>query len=518
MSFDLIAFARHHGLDLHDLAASGRVLDTMLTSILVDPPQARTKLGQIKKERSLEGLAGRLWEDVAKTGDLKALAAEYGGFDRIPVDDARYATYAAGDVDIAARIASHYRETVPAEQWGYIKREHRIAAVAAQIRMNGFRVDLDLLRARLAANEARRRGLLDDLAGRYGLPMTKADGKPSKSPHATKAGKAAIVAAFADQGVTLPLTGNGNPATGKEALDAVREQHADNLAVVDLCEVIGSLNGIRTVYQTIDDYLVGDRVHPDISMLQASGRWSITEPGLTVMGKRGGKYVEREVFLPEPGHVIIAADLAQVDARVVAAWCQDPAYMELFEPGRDSHTEVALAVWNDAGRRDDAKILGHGWNYGMGLAMLAEKIGSEAAAQEFNRAMKERYPRLVAWKRDVATMADEGHLLDNGFGRKLRTTPGFGWTQGPALMGQSAARDVMMEGLLRMPREVHPYLRAVVHDEVVLSVPVDQVEDIRRAVVEALTFEWAPFEHYRPVRIEADCTKPGASWGEVYAK
>jgi DNA polymerase-1 len=244
--------------------------------------------------------------------------------------------------------------------------------------------------------------------------------------------------------------------------------------VLELLDTVGSLLGIRTVYGTVERCLVGDRVHPDITMFQASGRWSITEPGLTVMGKRGGKHVEREIFLPEPGHVIISADLSQVDARAVAAWCQDPAYLELFEPGRDSPHRDRPGRLGDAGRREEAKVLGHGWNYGMGIAKLAAKIGDEDTAREFDRAMKERYPGLVAWKQDVAAQADSGELLDNGFGRRLRTTPGFGWTQGPALMGQSAARDILMHGLLRMPRELYPYLRAVVHDEVVMSIPADR--------------------------------------------
>jgi DNA polymerase-1 len=215
---------------------------------------------------------------------------------------------------------------------------------------------------------------------------------------------------------------------------------------------------------------------------------------------------------------VISADLSQVDARAVAAWCQDPAYLELFEPGRDSHTEIALAVWGDAGRRDDAKVLGHGYNYGMGLAKLAEKVGSDEVAREFDRSMKERFPGLVAWKRETAERADSGELLDNGFGRLLRTTPGYGWTQGPALLGQSAARDILMEGLLRLPAHILPMLRAVVHDEVVLSVPVDQVDEIERQVLDALQFEWAPRSGDQPVRIEAGLAKRGSTWGGCYRK
>jgi len=524
MGFDLVAFALHHGVDIHELAEQGRLVDTMLTEVVVNPPEARTKQGQIMRQLGLDAL-GAAKQLGGKSHDLGALAKKYGGYGAIPIDDADYVTYCAQDVNLTAQIARTQDRTA------YAKREHRIAAIAAQIRLNGFRVDRKLLAARVAEGEALRARRLRELQDGYGLPMTLPNGKPAKSPHATKEGKAAIARAFADLGVELGTTKSGGPAFGKEARDELIERYAGREDVLELIDTVGSLLGIRTVYGTVERCLVGDRVHPDITMFQASGRWSITEPGLTVMGKRGGKHVEREIFLPEPGHVIISADLSQVDARAVAAWCQDPAYMELFgrdEQGksRDSHNEIATAVWGDAPpgpdgkhpRRDDAKILGHGWNYGMGIAKLAAKIGNEDTAREFDRAMKERYPGLVAWKQDVAAAADSGQLLDNGFGRRLRTTPGFGWTQGPALMGQSAARDILMEGLLRMPRELYPYLRAVVHDEVVMSIPADRADEIEAQVIEALSFPWAPRENFRTVNIEAGLAKRGENWGMCYVK
>lgn len=518
MNFDLVAFALHHGIDLHDLAAQGRVIDTMLSSVLAYPPGSGVDQGRIKKEFSLDQL-GRKFFDSAKTGDLKALAKEFEGFDGVPVNDARYVEYCAGDVELTSRLAMRLRDE-PGAINDYTRREHRIAAIAAQIRMNGFRVDLGVLAERLHAGRERRKQLVDTLVNRYGLPLVDAKGKAYAAPHQSKLGKAAIDKAFADLGVTLARTPkSGDPALGKEEMEKLREVYGERPDVLDLLDTIGELNGIRTVYETVERCRLGDRVHPDIAMFQSSGRWSITEPGLTVMGKRGGKHIEREMFLPETGHVIVAADLSQVDARAVAAHCQDPAYLALFEDGRDSHKEIALAVWGDAGRRDDAKVIGHGWNYGMGLANLARKCGSHEAAREFDAAMRERFPGLVEWKRDVAARADAGELLDNGFGRKLRCAPGAGWTQAPALMGQSAARDIMMEGLLRMPREMYPYLRAVVHDEIVMSIPEDRADEIEAQVLEALSFPWSPHgPDSRHVQIEAGFARRGKSWGAVYEK
>lgn len=503
--YDLPVLAHHHGLDLTTVSA----IDTKLLATLADPPEARMKSGEIERYYSLDAVGHRLLGD-GKTGDLKALAKEFGGFDRIPVDDPRYVEYVKGDVDVSARLAERF---LPMNH--YAQREHEVARLAAVIMLNGFRVDEQLLAQRLAAGEATRAEMLERLAS-CGLPTTKKDGKPCKSPHATQDGKAAIVTAFAELGVRLPRTKSDQPALGSDAMDGVAAKHPQARA---LAETVKSLFGIRTIYETVTTNLHDGRVHPAIDFRQASGRWSVTKPGLTVMGKRGGRHVEREIFLAEPGHVIISADLSQVDARAVAVHSQDPAYLSLFEPGMDAHAEIARRIWSDPTRREEGKALGHGFNYGEGPARIAREAGvtfDEASA--FHRAMCEQFPLVVDWQNQVREIGDAGELLDNGFGRRMRVTSGRSYTQAPALVGQGCARDLMMEGLLRLDRSIWPMLRAVVHDEVVLSVPLDVVDDVEQEVVRALSFEWAPPGKSRTVQVTAGLVGRGPSWGSIYEK
>lgn len=555
MNFDLVAYARHYGLDLVAMAAEERVFDTFLTSILIDPPRAmgedeKIALGKIMKERSLDALGAAVL-GVAKTGDLDGLAKEFSptgkkddGYGAIPVDDARFVEYLRGDVDLTARLAPELR--MSKDRRAYVNREHKVAAIAAQIRLNGFRVDVPLLHERFEAGQARKAELIDRLRERYGLPTTKADGKPCAAPQATKEGRASIVQAFTDLGVTLPTTEKGQPSTGKVAMEQVAAEHAGNAAVLELVETIQSLNGIRSVYGTVLDNLHGDRVHPDIRIFQASGRWSTVDPGLTVFGKKGGKHVEREIFLPEPGQVIVAADLAQIDARALAALSQDEAYLAMFAPGLDLHSEVAirafkltppeeirhdekaLKVWL-GDYRDKAKIVGHGWNYGRGpkpLAIDLVKSGmpfDEAleTAVEFDRSMTEAFPRLVEWRTEVRRAGERGELLDNGFGRLMAVHPDRAYTQAPALMGQGCATDHIKQSLLNMAeRYPHllPCIRVSVHDELVFSIPEAEAERYSAEIVDCMTYDWAPSWGERTVFIDAECSKPGANWGAVYAK
>jgi DNA polymerase-1 len=131
-------------------------------------------------------------------------------------------------------------------------------------------------------------------------------------------------------------------------------------------------------------------------------------------------------------------------------------------------------------------------------------------AEQFDQEMKINFPRLNQWKTEVRRQVETGELLDNGFGRRMRPDPVRAWTQAPALMGQGCARDIMMTGLLRLPKEVLPMLRVQIHDEIVLSVPADAVEDVKRTMLEALQFEW------RGVQIVAEASNPGHSWAECY--
>jgi DNA polymerase-1 len=113
-------------------------------------------------------------------------------------------------------------------------------------------------------------------------------------------------------------------------------------------------------------------------------------------------------------------------------------------------------------------------------------------------------------------------ILYNGFGRMMRIEPERAFTQSPALMGQSTARDILMEGILNLWKiggeEVIRMIRAVVHDELVLSVPKNDVKEIENLVVSAMSFPWCPKGGTYEVQISAGIAKPGVNWSGCYCK
>lgn len=532
MAFDLPALVRSGAMtmdEIHRMAADGRLFDTLLAARYLDPPMAREKGVDAERKYDL-GALGVAYDLGEKMSDVsKALAKKYGGWGEIPIDiydvdperatDAQdFVAYMVRDVELSrllhGRLMNLFGGTVPE----YLIREHKVAAIAAQISVNGFLVDQPELARRVEQVNQRKAESMQILSTKYGIPTHDAKGKPYKSPLASKAGKQALEDALIKAGVPAKaLWRTGKVQDLQVGSDAMlhygREYGQNSAAVGEICKNVYRIVGARSVYQTAQDHLCPDgRVHPKVGFEQATGRWSVTRPGLTVFGKRGGRHVERAVFLPDPGEVIISADLSQVDMRAVAGLSQDHAYIEMLK-SEDPHRELAVSLFGSAKFREEAKAIGHGWNYGESLVRIAGDNDIDSGiVQKFDRSMRERFPRLVQWREEVRALAQSGALLDNGFGRLMRPDPQRAHTQGPALMGQGAARDLMMEGLLRLPAHILPMLRAQIHDEIVLSVPREHVAEIGRTVVEALSFEW------RGVPILADVSRPGDTWAGAYEK
>ena len=533
-AFDFEAL-RQTGLDVIAAADRRQLVDTLIVSILADPPMVdfgrSGTSGRVMRYHGLDQLSPRLGGPT-KAGDLKRLARRYAttddptGFGSIPVDLPEYLAYAKRDGEMQTLVTDH----LELDEYGW--REMALfARLAHGITHTGFRVNEAVLAERLAQGQCRREERTHWLIDHHGLPTTRKDGKPAANAAGTEAGREAILAAFEALGLkrgVFPRTKAGNPSIGKDAMAMLLEELDDvpeNADARVLAEVVLDLNGIRSVYGTVAAHLRHGRVHPSVLPLQASGRLSVQKPGLTVMGKRLGKHVERDVFLPDEGDVILAVDLNQIDARAVAGHAQDPGYLALFSGEHDIHTATAIEVLGDAWLREEAKALNHGVNYGMRAARMVEhahKVGATgvtiAMAQHFLDEMDRKYPRLAVWKDEVREQAGAGLLLDNGFGRKMRATDNRAYTQAPALMGQGGARDLMMECVLRLPLDIVPMLRAIVHDELVFSVPAADFVDVRDAVLATMTFEWAPPGASDPVPIEAGALGPGSSWGAVYAK
>jgi hypothetical protein len=524
MGFDGLALAWHHDMDWETFAAKAR--DTEIIARQKWPPRSLGENRSLDKY-DMDSVAARL-RLPGKTDDIKALARRHGGYGSIPQDDPDYIAYLEGDLRLAMALNEHPAMRLTA----YTRREHELAAIAGRMTLNGFRVDEPLLRERLDQVATRKAGALQALHDGWGLPLSElvshGRGKakyeaeePFISPLSTNSGREWLAGIWERFGVrNAPRTAGGKLGIGGDDVKKVMALPGCTGELREILELMTIVTGSRVVYETIEKNLAPDgRVHPFVSMRQASGRWSVTNPGLTVMGKHQGRHVERDVLIADEGYVLISVDLSQVDMRGIAGHCQDPNYIALFAPGRDAHAEIAVRVYGTKDMRQVAKHIGHGENYGLGARKMIREGLDPEMVYGFMDGMRKSFPRRHAWREMIRRQCEEpGFLLDNGFGRKMRCVPSRAYTAGPALMGQGTARDILAECLLRLNPEVYPYLQLYVHDEVIVSCPAKWADAMIRELKRAFTWEWAPPGGKIPVPILCEINGPGKSWGEISAK
>ncbi|SIF98999.1 DNA polymerase [Mycobacteroides abscessus] len=511
-----------------ELAQQRRVYDTWTHAALVNPAPYMfvNRFGKnalanspdkMKRWFSLDEQAHQLGVP-GKTHDLKALAKEFGGFGSIPVDDERYREYLIGDVVASRVVAQELLKKGKLDD--YALREQEIAARAAVISSNGLRVDVEAAKARVEELRVRREAILSELQTKYGLPTE------GKSPWATTAGKEAIMAALADHGITpksrkdWTKTSTGNLSLGGEVLTELTK----GTSAEDLGKALAELKGQRSLAQLALDSTHPDGfVHPDITMLQRSGRWSTTEPGLTVWTSRGEGAVEKSYFVPDSDdEVLLELDYSNADARIVAAYSGDRKYAERFEPGADGHMINAIAAWGREVVESDpkkyrqmAKPLGHGWSYGGGPGGLVRVTGLPfTTAKKFCDGMDSTFVALVDWQNRVRDEATRGYVM-NEWGRKLWVEQERIFTQAPALKGQNGTREIVCDALLRMPPHVLRRVKAQIHDAVLFSVPRENWEACRDYLVRLMETEFQPSVGGQLVEFPVSAGPAGANWMEA---
>jgi DNA polymerase I-like protein with 3'-5' exonuclease and polymerase domains len=507
--FDAVAVERHLGLEI-----ASKTVDTLVLSRLVEPPASMTdeagkrNFGRLDYDLDSLGLR-RL--GVGKAGSIDKLATKFNRkakladkYESIPVDDPEFQDYAARDAELAWRLYHDLLANVPDE--AYWLRELRLAREVFDITMKGFAVDPDTLRKRVYEDDLATQQHLDVLRDRLG-PVNKRLGKEAKE----KLGDMLAAA-----GMTAVVTAGGSVATDKDTMRALIDRDGD---IGSIARAVLALNGERGLPAQVAGCIGTDgRVHCSIDMnTQASGRWSVTNPGLTTFGKKSERLLrDRDLFVAKDGHVLYARDLSNIDVRGMAALSQDKAMIERLQPGleHDWHEQVAIVVWGDAGKRESAKALAHAINYNAGPATVAANAGiTHDEAVAVIATLTERFPDLTAFKARIVAAAQAGEVITNGWGKRLNVSVNRSVTQAPGLSGQGWARDAVMECLLRLADAGQSQrIVAHVHDEFIFEIPLARYDEVVAKIADAMTFE----KDGVPVLSEPSKGSPAATWGALY--
>jgi len=248
------------------------------------------------------------------------------------------------------------------------------------------------------------------------------------------------------------------------------------------------------------------RIHTSYNQTVAStGRLSSSEPNLQNIPARGPWGVRfRRAFVPDKGHVLLAADYSQIELRVLAHLSEDKALLETFLEDRDVHEETARLVFGDD-RSDEArrraKIINFSIIYGTSAFSLARELGtSSGEAQKFiDRYFAER-PQVREYLDRIVEEAREKGFSETIFGRQRQVpelrAPDRNLQQAGRRIAlnnpiQGSAADIIKVAMLRAAealkaKKLETRMILQVHDELVFEVPEKEQAVVGPLVAEAM--------------------------------
>jgi DNA polymerase-1 len=255
------------------------------------------------------------------------------------------------------------------------------------------------------------------------------------------------------------------------------------------------------------------RVHTSFNQtVTATGRLSSSEPNLQNIPVRTSEGQRiREAFIPEPGHLFLAADYSQIDLRVLAHYSRDEALITAFKAGEDIHSQTAAEIFRvnpmliTPEMRRVAKTINFGIIYGMSAFGLASQLNiSRKEAKTFIERYFELFAGVRRFMEEIVRQAQEEGFVTTLFHRRRplpdikspnRVRREFAERTAINTPIQGTAADIIKLAMLRVDEQLQRQglksrLLLQIHDELILEVPAAEVEPatdlVRKSMEEAI--------------------------------
>ena len=239
----------------------------------------------------------------------------------------------------------------------------------------------------------------------------------------------------------------------------------------------------------------------------------------------------RKGFIAAPGNVLLSVDYSQIELRIVAHMAEDEAMLAAFRAGQDIHATTAAAIYGvplgqvTKEMRRHAKAINFGLIYGMSAFGLTRATDlTLAEAEDFVKAYFQQFPGVKKYLDGIRKQAAQDGYVETLLGRR-RYFPALKSGTNPQLRSreereainapvQGTAADIMKIAMLKIQPALeaaglHGMMLLQVHDELVLEVPRQELEETARAVQETMANAY-PLSI--PLSTEA---RWGANWGEM---
>ena len=286
-------------------------------------------------------------------------------------------------------------------------------------------------------------------------------------------------------------------STNEDTLKALLEAGNEEKFVSLLLEQRKEHKLYGTYVKGIRSRLYQGRVHPTFLLHgTVSGRLACRNPNMQNV-PRESKI--RKLFVPDDGNVFIQGDYSQAELRVMATLSKDVWLKEIFDDGRDLHSEVAERFFGPGFTKEErirAKAVVFGLAYGREAYSLAQEFKIPVPeAQRYLETFFDAIPELVQWRRNIQdTVLSQATDLITPFGRHRRF-----WLitdenrkdvlkEALSFMPQSTASDICLSALTRLRSQLgdRGNVRLPVHDSILVECAKEDEADVARLLKETM--------------------------------
>lgn len=327
----------------------------------------------------------------------------------------------------------------------------------------------------------------------------------------------------------LPDKNNKKHSTNVDVLEALKDEHP----------IINEILRYRTISKMNSTYIEGMRqyikadgkIHTQFNQTTTvTGRLSSNEPNLQNIPVRTDEGRElRKMFVASEGCELLSADYSQIELRLLAHYSQDPVLVDAYKTGKDIHATTASQIFGvpleevTPQMRRSAKAVNFGIIYGISPFGLAQSLGIPAyQAKDYIDRYFQTYPTIRQFLDSSVQEYKENNRVTTLLGRirnfenvvpKSRDAR-FSERAAMNMPLQGTASDIIKLAMLNVFRalkqnNLKSKIILQIHDELILDVPKNEVEIVRKLVQENME-NVIPL--LVPLTVEIDV---GQSWYDI---
>jgi len=498
---------KHYDIDLN-----GVIFDTMIGSYLLNPSDSIHSLERIAMDLLTHQMIS--FKDITGTGKSSIL------FNKVPLEKAK--SYACEDADITFQVSQIFDKKL--DEAGlkdlFNNIEMPLVQVLYKMEMNGILID---------------KKILTKTSKEFGDAIKSLEDKIYKA-----AGESFNIQSHQQLGyilfekLKLPVQKKTKKKTGYSTDVNVLTSLAQKHEIPALILEYRTLSKLKSTYTDSLLELINpktQRIHTSYNQsVTATGRLSSSDPNLQnipIKTEEGRKI--RKAFIAQPGYVLLSADYSQIELRLLAHFANDKILIQAFNEDEDIHKRTASEIFQvfpqmvtDDLRRQ-AKTINFGIIYGMSAFRLSNELKiSRKMAQNYINSYFARYKGVHTFIEQTILDSEKSGMTKTICDR-IRMIPEIkSSNKNVRAMGeriaintiiQGSAADLIKIAMIELDKKLNNHkskMLLTVHDEIVLEVLMEELDEIKQIVRNTMENVW---ELKIPLKVNINT---GQNWEQAH--